>query len=613
MNSKKWIFMFLGALLLALALCAAANVLTDPFGVFGDPVFRWYSYDDTNNPRTAKLAYLEKHHGEYDSYIIGSSSAASYDTAELNERMGARFYNLFVYGCDMKDNVDYARYVVNHYEVKNIVLNVGINEAYTYDFGNDSLTGCEHALASGESLLGFYAKYAFCNPKFTLEKLQSYRQDQELPKEFDVFDAATGCYDKRVRDIEKIGDIDVYNANHQEAFYPETGGELPYISQCAESVAEIKALCAQRGVNLIVVFSPVYIAQWNECTEETIREYKQSLAEVSDYWDFSYSSLSYDPRYFYDVSHFRNAVCAMMLTRMYGGGGYCPEDFGEYVTADNVESCLDRGFSEVVAAPAESYSVSVPALMYHSVAASGGKNDDTVTTPENFRRELELIKSAGYTPVSAEEVVNYVYYGSPLPDKPVMITLDDGYLDNYETAYPLLKKYGIKATIFAIGSSFGHSDYKDTGKPMIPHFSYEQAAEMMSSGLVDVQCHSYDMHQWGPYETSGAPVRESMQKLPGETDAEYMQAIAGDFEKFRSEYETNTGRKVFALSYPEGRYTDLAEITLHSLGVTLTMSTETNCKNTLVKGLPQTLYRLCRFNVPNSVSDGELLGWLAAG
>ena len=74
------------------ALLAGFNVAVDPFGVFGDKIFDWYAYDMTQNPRIAKIAYLDEHHGEYDSYIIGSSKTSSYSVEKLNEYTGARFY-----------------------------------------------------------------------------------------------------------------------------------------------------------------------------------------------------------------------------------------------------------------------------------------------------------------------------------------------------------------------------------------------------------------------------------------------------------------------------------------------------------------------------------------
>lgn len=107
------VVMFFGTIVLVLMLCAGFNMLVDPFGVFGDRLFKWDSYDQTNNPRVAKISYLDKHHEEYDSYIIGSSSAASYSVDELNEYMEARFYNLICLQVVIRRNYcNFARYVI---------------------------------------------------------------------------------------------------------------------------------------------------------------------------------------------------------------------------------------------------------------------------------------------------------------------------------------------------------------------------------------------------------------------------------------------------------------------------------------------------------------------
>ena len=129
MSAKKWLMMLAGAVALALALCAGANILIDPFGVFGDPLFDWYSYNETNNPRTAKVAWLEENHGAYDSYIIGSSSAASLEAKTMEKYVEGSWYNLFVYGSDTWDYRDLAAYVLERCEVKRLVVNLGINEA----------------------------------------------------------------------------------------------------------------------------------------------------------------------------------------------------------------------------------------------------------------------------------------------------------------------------------------------------------------------------------------------------------------------------------------------------------------------------------------------------
>ena len=607
MSSKKWLIMFVVAVVLALAAYASVNILIDPFGVFGDPILDWYSYNETNNPRVAKLAWLEKHHDEFDSYVIGSSSAASYNVEELNEYLDAKFYNLFVYGCDTRDYRDFAAYILENYTVKHLVLNIGINEANSYDDKEDkSLNEQMHALTTDENLLSFYLKYAFCSLKYSTEKLKCYKNDTELPQVFDVFDVPSGCYDKRVRDVEKIGDPAVYNAEHGGDFYVYGGsGELPYIDECVRMVAEIRDMCDERGVDLIVINSPVYSGQWKAYSESSLRRYKTALSDVVDFWDFSLTPVSYDSRYFYDATHFRNAVGSMVLSEIFGGDTWRPENFGTYVTSESCGEYLDTLFASPPRQDAAEYTANVPVLMYHNF-----DNDPAVgVTPERFEEHLRTLSEAGYTAVSVEEMIDYVLHGGSLPDKAVCITMDDGYLGNYEIAAPLLEKYGMKGTVFAIGVSVGHTKYyKDTEFTLTPHFGYDEAREMLASGVIDFQSHTYDMHQWPPFET-GEEIRECMLPLEGESDADYAEVLRADLAAYEEERIRELGEGFLALSYPEGQYSVLTEVLIHQAGIPLTMSSDTDRRNILVRGLPQSLYALCRYDITDGVT-GEMLAEL---
>ena len=610
MNAKKWVLTFLLlALVLALGL-VAFNYVTDPFAAFGDKFLNWFSYDETNNPRVAKISYLEQHHDEYDSYILGCSSTSSLQVSDFNELYDANFYNLIMYGADMRDCEKIADYLIEHYEVKHLVLNVYLDNGFTYDDETDRLTRNLHYLTDPDtSALSFYTRYLFCDPRYGLSKLKNLRNDRLLPQSFDVFNEATGEYDKCVRDVEPIGSMDTYlEAYPVFADYPKTGDfVLGQTENCMKSVAAIKERCEAADVELVVVAAPVYIDYFQNFQAEDVANFYASLAKVTDFWDFSCSSVSCEPRYFYDATHFRNAVGGMIAARIAGDDSvYIPDDFGTYVTADTPSSY----FSEVLQAtalPDETVSRDVPVLMWHNLAEES--SGDMTISVDTFRAQIEALHEAGFKTVSLQQLYDYVHFGTELPEKPIVLTFDDGYFSNYEYAFPILQEYDMQATIFAIGVSVGKDTYKDTDHAMTPHFGADEAREMVDSGLISVQSHTFDMHQWPPFEDGNAQVRETLLPFDGETDADYEAAVEADFAESRDLLESITGEAVNALAFPEGAYVTLTQDALRNAGAELTFTT-VRAVNTVVKGLPQSLCAMPRFGMTETTDMTALLAAL---
>lgn len=193
MSAKKWCWMFVFSLLLTVTTYALFNIVVDPFGVFGDVFFDWYSYDMTNNPRVAKTTYLDKNHEKYDSYVIGCSSTSSFPVENLNKYFNAKFYNLIMYGADMLDVEKISKYIIDNYEVKNLVLNVYITNGSKYDEEEDNITRNLHAKVGGESKISFYSRYMFLNYQYALAKIKAKKEDTYLTKTFDVFNTETRC------------------------------------------------------------------------------------------------------------------------------------------------------------------------------------------------------------------------------------------------------------------------------------------------------------------------------------------------------------------------------------------------------------------------------------
>lgn len=592
LSSRSWLAMFLATLLAVTALPAAFNFVTDPFGAFGDRFIGWWGFDETNNPRVAKLSYLDRHHGEYDSYILGCSGTSSYPAEELNRYFGAKFYNMTVYGADMLDTENFCRYILDNYGAKNIVLNVYLGNGLSYGAEDDPLTLSMPARAEGSSALKYWGRFLFANPKYGLEKLRALKDRGYLQEDFDVFNESTGAYDKQRRDMEPIGGMEAYlEAYPVFADYPAAWYDaLSHTEDTMRSVAAIRDMCAEKGVNLTVVASPLYKDYAAYFPWEAVEDFYARLAEVTPYWDFSLSSVSRDPRYFYDQSHFRNAVGRMALARIFGDKSvYVPEDFGVYVPQGGGVEHIKSYWNAPDPEP-DSYTARVPILLYHELDDSGAP--DAISS-DRFREQLTALKAEGYTAVSFDDLYGYVTRGAPLPEKPVVITIDDGYASDYELAYPVLKELNMKATFFVIGVSEGKDTYKDTGEPMTRHFTAEQGAEMEASGLISVQSHGYDIHEVEGRDPS--PVRRGILPREGETEAEYIEFIRQDAAKMRS-LLGEMGAEARVLSLPYGYTDELGEIIMAEEGITATVTTR-NVTNVLIKGLPQCLYEMGRYGV----------------
>lgn len=579
--------------------------MTDPFGVFKYNVLDWDSYEYTMNPRTAKFTYLDEVHDDYDSYIIGSSAASGIPVESLNKHLDARFYNSFIYGADMYDAKKISDYFIDNYEVKNLVLCINVVNAVKYNVESNPLTDNLHYKVDGASMLEFYNKYLFANPQFGFEKTKLYFQDSYVQDSYDVFNVETGSYDKSKRDIERIQDLDSYLKEYSEFVnYPVDKRSLDFTDEFLCDVKDLVARCKENDINLIVTFFPLYYQYADYYDQEEVTKLYKELSEITDFWDFSLSDLSVDPRFFYDASHFRNVMGEMAVARIFNDKDiYIPEDFGVYVTKDNAEQQAALYGKEFILDDIN-YTKEVPILMYHHLDEVG--DGELVITEEHFEEQIRALNEAGYEGVSLQQLEDYTKKGIELPEKPIVITFDDGYLSNYTIAYPILQKYNMKATMFLIGCSVGKDTYKDTEYAMKPHYSFDQAKEMSDSGLIEIQSHTYDMHQWGPFENENTLIRPTAVRQESESEEEYIATFREDIIKSKNDIVDATGKSVFALAYPSGKYDDLSEILLSEMDITVTLSTVTG-KNTIIKGLPQSLRALKRFAISDTMTPEEIL------
>ncbi len=178
--------------------------------------------------------------------------------------------------------------------------------------------------------------------------------------------------------------------------------------------------------------------------------------------------------------------------------------------------------------------VIIPVLMYHNIAESYPVGSEGANiTPKLFEEHMLAILERGYTPIFVADYYDSVQNGTPLPQNPIIVTFDDGYLSNYEIAFPILKRLNIPATIFIVTSTVGAK--AGDGMVSTTHFTWEQAKEMQESGIIDIHSHSHthkNMTQISP-----AQLQEELRL------SKYL-------------IERNLGKNCFVFSYPFGGYNE---------------------------------------------------------
>ena len=144
----------------------------------------------------------------------------------------------------------------------------------------------------------------------------------------------------------------------------------------------------------------------------------------------------------------------------------------------------------------------VTILMYHHFEDT--INNYTVVAKDRFREQLTALKKAGYETVTLAELIAFVEEDGPLPEKPLLITMDDGYTSNLTVAAPILEEFSMSATVFVIGMNEGQTVYAHSGQPLDPpRFAYAEAQPWIDRGVLEIQSHTYDLHQRASYGFSG--------------------------------------------------------------------------------------------------------------
>ncbi len=212
--------------------------------------------------------------------------------------------------------------------------------------------------------------------------------------------------------------------------------------------------------------------------------------------------------------------------------------------------------------------IPVPILMYHSILKDPAYTGTYVVTPEQLEADLQWLKNHGYTAVHMAQVIAYARGEGTLPEKPVVITFDDGYYNNYLYAYPLLKKYEMKGVLSVLGRYTDLYSGVEENNAYYSHCTWEQLQEMAQCGVMEIQNHSYDLH-------THSAARRGCASNKGEAPAQYRQIVGEDIMKVQNRIRTELGITPQVFTYPFGSYTSESEKLVRELGFAASLSCET--------------------------------------
>lgn len=240
----------------------------------------------------------------------------------------------------------------------------------------------------------------------------------------------------------------------------------------------------------------------------------------------------------------------------------------------------------------------VALIMYHSLINDIEKSGLYTILPEAFENDIKYLKNNGYNFITVTDVIDFVNGKRDLPDKPIMITLDDGHYNNYLYAFPVMKKYSARCVISVLGKPTDEeAGAEEEMSEYSSHLTWRQIREMYESGFVEIQNHTYDLH-------TKSDERIGTMKNDDENFEEYAGFLSADIMKLQNLLKEKTGIAPNAFTYPFGSISPESVEVLKSLGFEAAIAVDRQM-NYIAVGDGEALYRLKRINRPHGPSSEE--------
>lgn len=273
----------------------------------------------------------------------------------------------------------------------------------------------------------------------------------------------------------------------------------------------------------------------------------------------------------------------LILAAIFTAGYISEPDFRDYIETSAVSE------------------VSLPIVMYHQVTDTPKLWGKYAVSSAELESDFRYIKSKGYTAVTMAQVTAYCEGKGDLPEKPIIISFDDGYESFVTIVEPLLEKYDMRAVLAVIGSAADlftkvedhHLDYS--------HLSWPQIEKLSKNPRVELQNHTYDMH-------TGDKGRKGCMRKSGESIQHYEAVIKTDIEKLQTLIYEHTGRRPDTMVFPFGAFSDETVEIVKAMGFKAVFTCREKVNH--IKRGEGNLYSLGRFNRAHGKTSEEFFEFL---
>ena len=240
----------------------------------------------------------------------------------------------------------------------------------------------------------------------------------------------------------------------------------------------------------------------------------------------------------------------------------------------------------------------VPAVMYHSLLKDPDRAGDYIVSPAVFEEDMRYLTENGYETVFASELIDYVEKGVPLPEKPVLVTFDDGYLNVMTYAYPYMKDNSLKGVMNVVGTYTDLSTEQDEHNPAYSSLTWQEIAELANSGVFEIGNHTYNMHSM--------TARKGCKKLYSESYEEYRKSMFDDIAMLQGLLADKSGVTPVTFAYPFGFVSEDSVDILRDMGFKALLTCNEK-PNYISRGDSECLLSINRCNRPAGISTEDFM------